>query len=157
DGVSQVEQHFGNPAHARTTYPDKVNAVDTMLHDETPAACSQASAMARVAPIRACCLAWPATSASCWRSRSSSQLRSHSAVKAPCGHNQAPPQEVRYLALAVWWSSIAWGNGTNRAATPAAAISATVMAPARHTTTSAQPSARAMSSMKATVLAWTSA
>ena len=42
-------------------------------------------------------------------------------------------------ALRVWWSSTAAGNGTRTAGTPAAASSATVSAPERHTTRSAQP------------------
>ncbi|CFP56862.1 Uncharacterised protein [Bordetella pertussis] len=51
--------------------------------------------------------------------------------------------------MAVWWSSMACGNGTNRAATPAAATSDTVMAPARQISRSAWAMASAMSSMKA--------
>jgi hypothetical protein len=43
----------------------------------------------------------------------------------------------RKRALPVWWSSTACGKGTSTLATPAAASSATVSAPARQTTRSA--------------------
>src|SRR5690606_22127612 len=57
----------------------------------------------------------------------------------PLGTNSAAPLSTSHWPLRVWWSSMAAGNGTSRAPTPAAVSSATVRAPARQTTKSAQP------------------
>ena len=50
--------------------------------------------------------------------------------------------------MTVWWSSTAEGKGTNSAAAPTAAISVTVLAPARQMIRSASAKAWAVSSMK---------
>ena len=73
----------------------------------------------------------------------------------PCGReiaSAAPAsrrrRSTRNRALVVWWSSTAEGNGTNSAAAPTAAISVTVLAPARQTMRSACGKGLAVSSMK---------
>ena len=58
-------------------------------------------------------------------------------VQAGSGSRTAAPTRSSTRALAVWWSPGAPGSGTSTAGTPATASSATVMAPARHTTRSA--------------------
>ena len=78
-------------------------------------------------------------------------------VNSRCWRSQAASCETKNCAFAVWWSSTAWGNGTNKAATPTALTSVTVLAPARQITKSAVCMAPATSSMKAHSVAWTAA
>ena len=59
----------------------------------------------------------------------------------------APPAAATAAALWRWWSCVACGNGTRTAGRPAAASSASVVAPARQTTRSAAAISRSMSSM----------
>jgi len=82
------------------------------------------------------------------RSRFDSIVASFSGLNSCCGTSQPPPASVRKRALRVWWSSTANGKGTKIAAAPTAAISVTVLAPARQTITSAAAKALAVSSMK---------
>ena len=59
------------------------------------------------------------------------------ASRRSSARRSAAPRSASQRALRVWWSSVAYGNGTSMDATPTAASSATVIAPARHTATSA--------------------
>jgi hypothetical protein len=59
----------------------------------------------------------------------------------------AAPCWAMKMALSRWCEVVLTTSGTSTAAQPAAQSSLTVMAPARQTTTSAQASAAAMSSM----------
>ncbi|MNT06440.1 hypothetical protein D3C72_1411050 [compost metagenome] len=53
DRVAQVEQHFGNAAHARAADAYEMDMLNSVFHDERPAACSQTSAIWAAASGRA--------------------------------------------------------------------------------------------------------
>src|SRR5438309_10395909 len=66
-----------------------------------------------------------------------------------CTRNTAAPAAANTSAFLNWWLSAAVGRGTSTAAFPAAASSATVLAPLRHRIRSASANRRGISSRNA--------
>src|SRR5574340_1639210 len=124
--VTQIQQHFGNAAHADPADAHEMDVFDGVLHC---ASASQISATCRVASGLASCRALSDMAASVTRSRLPISAASFSALRSLCCTSQAAPASDRNAALPVWWSSTAKGKGTSTAGTPAQASSATVMAP----------------------------
>lgn len=113
---------------------------------------SQAATTASVA--RSCCsfLASSPRSSSVERSVFCSKPASTPGVSSLWGISQPAPWSTRKRALWVWWSSTADGKGTNSAGAPTAAISVTVLAPARQITQSASAKAWAVLSMNGVIV-----
>src|SRR6185369_11607608 len=155
DQVAQVAKHFGNARHAGAADANKVNVLDGVFHGL--ASSSHALTISAVALIFCMLLAARARRINSGRCVSRIRPASHCGLRSRCCTSQPPPASTRNLALVVWWSSTADGKGTNTAAAPTAAISVTVLAPARHTIRSASAKARAVSSMNGVSSAWTPA
>src|SRR5690606_37484101 len=155
DVVALVEQHLGDAAHAAAADADEVDMADAAhlghvvavvqyrAHAVAPRAIrsSQSAATSRAAVVRARARPRSAMAGSRAPSRGSAAKRAAgcSGVNSRWCTNSAAPLSTSHWPLRVWWSSMAAGNGTSRAPTPAAVSSATVRAPARQTTKSAQP------------------
>src|SRR5712675_2132016 len=105
--VAQVQQHFGDAAHAAAADADEMNRVDAahaLAHAATPASCAQASASSVVALVRARSRARSAMAMSRPRpahSASSSADR-RSAVRSRSLIRSAAPSLTRKRALCVW-------------------------------------------------------
>src|SRR5690606_37314561 len=90
DRIAEVQQNFGDSAHAGSTYTNEVDALDSVFHFALRATCSHASAMAAVAERQACSWACTATSLKFFLSSFFSQLASQSAVSSDCLQSHAP-------------------------------------------------------------------
>ena len=130
--VAQAREHLGDAGHARAADADEVDVVDLVLHARD----SQRSAQRAVASGRPRARAFAAIATSFSRvseARSEARL---SGVVSSCARRMPAPWRSRNFALPACSSATNQGRGKRMAGTPAAAISATVMAPARHTKTS---------------------
>src|SRR5690554_1776080 len=151
DFIALIQQDFGDATHANATDADKMDAANTAhlghlvdfhtaVHRCHFITSRQISATVVLASGRACSRARSAICNNCSRLPSSlSRAASRSGFNSDCCTTRAAPARSRCRALAVWWSSTAWGKGTKMAPRPAISISLTVSAPERHSTRSAQP------------------
>ena len=166
DGVAHGGEHRRDGAHPRTAHPDDVHAVGSRQVEggSVPTAPSPAGAQATRAAWRGrpgCGRAWARASVRHrrhgvgpaqrrrpprpWRRAapgSSAQGvdlgRQSAAVALRVGDDHGCPGALEdRRRWHVWWSPGAPGRGTSTAGTPTTASSATVLAPARPTTTSA--------------------
>src|SRR5258706_13042969 len=105
--VAQVQQHFGDAAHAAAADADEMNRVDAahaLVHGAAPAICAQALASSVVAVVRASSRARSAIAISRPRpahSVSNSAPR-RSAVRSRSLIRNAAPSATRKRALCVW-------------------------------------------------------